>query len=122
MAKINKFRPYLDYIIFGLLLSTAPLLVETTNWFRFAWLTIIAGVVVYAIVAIGLNLLMGYGGLASLGSAGFMGVGAYLTAIFTQDLGMDFLLSLVLTVAITSILGLVVGLMSLRVDGFFLAM
>jgi len=121
MQALKKTMPYLGYIIFGLLLASAPLFV---NWgiLRFAYLTILAGVVVYAIVAIGLNLLMGYGGLVSLGSAGFMGIGAYLTAIFTQNFGMDFLLSLVLTVIITSILGLIVGLMSLRVDGFFLAM
>jgi len=121
MEKINKFRPYLDYTIFGLLLATVPLLVQW-ELMRFAYLTLIAGVIIYAIVALGLNLLMGYAGLVSLGTAGFMGVGAYLTAFFTQELGFTFLLSLVLTLVITSILGIIVGLISLRVQGFFLAM
>jgi len=122
IAKIGRYRPYLDYIIFGILLCCLPLLITHTEWFRFGWLTIIAGVIVYAIVALGLNLLMGYGGLFSLGTAGFMGLGAYLTAFFTQELNWGFFLSIVVTVAITGVLGILVGLMSLRVEGFFLAM
>ncbi|MCL2362723.1 MAG: branched-chain amino acid ABC transporter permease [Defluviitaleaceae bacterium] len=124
MQAINfykKFRPYSDYIVFGLVLSLAPLMVSI-GVLRFAYLTIIAGVVIYAIVALGLNILMGYAGLVSLGTAGFMGVGAYLTAFFTTEIGMGFLPSILLTVAITSIMGIVVGLVSLRVQGFFLAM
>jgi branched-chain amino acid transport system permease protein len=117
----KKYRPYTDYIVFGLLLSLIPLLVNL-RVIRFAYLTIIAGVIVYAIVTLGLNLLMGYAGLVSLGTAAFMGVGAYLAAFLTQDLGMDFLPSIILTVIVTSLLGIVVGLISLRVEGFFLAM
>ena len=118
---INRTRPYSSYVIFGLLLATTPLFIEI-GVLRFAYLTIIAGVIIYAIVGLGLNLLMSYGGLVSLGTAGFMGVGAYLTTIFTQDIGMGFLPSVILTVIITSILGIIVGLVSLRVEGFFLAM
>ena len=121
MGAINKYRPYLDYVVFGLLLMTLPLLVNI-GVVRFGDLTIIAGVIIYAIVALGLNVLMGYAGLVSLGTAGFMGVGAYLTAFFTQDLGFGFLPSLLLTMVITSVLGILVGLISLRVEGFFLAM
>jgi branched-chain amino acid transport system permease protein len=120
MKKLNKFRPYLDYIVFGALLCSTPLLVQI-GVLRFAWLTIIAGFVIYSIVSLGMNLLMGYGGLVSLGTAGFMGLAAYLTSIFTMDFGLPFLASFVLTVAITMLLGLVVGLVSLRVHGFFLA-
>jgi branched-chain amino acid transport system permease protein len=64
---------------------------------------------------------MGYGGLVSLGTAGFMGVGAYLTAILTVDVGLPFFLVLLITVAVTVLLGIIVGLVSLRVEGFFLA-
>jgi len=114
-------RPYSDYVVFGLVLLLVPLMVNL-GILRFAYLTIIAGIIIYAIVALGINLLMGYAGMVSLGTAGFMGVGAYLTAFFTQEIGMGFLPSVVLTVAITSIMGIVVGLVSLRVQGFFLAM
>ena len=114
-------RPYIDYIIFGLLLCLIPFMVDL-GVVRFAYLTIIAGIIIYAIVALGLNLLMGYAGLVSLGTAAFMGVGAYFSAFFTMELGFGFFPSLVLTLIITSILGVLVGLVSLRVEGFFLAM
>ena len=118
--KLNKFRPYLDYILFGVILSLAPLLVRV-GVFRFAWLTLIAGVIIYSIVSLGMNILMGYAGLVSLGTAGFMGVGAYLTALLSVDLGLTFIPSFIITVVITTLLGIVVGLFSLRVHGFFLA-
>jgi len=114
-------RPYSDYIVFGLILALAPLLVSI-GVLPFAYLTIIGMVIIYSIVTLGLNLLMGYSGLVSLGTAGFMGVGAYMTAFFTQDIGMGFLPSVVLTVIVTSLMGIIVGLVSLRVQGFFLAM
>ncbi|MCL2286297.1 MAG: branched-chain amino acid ABC transporter permease [Firmicutes bacterium] len=120
-SMIKQSRPYSDYIIFGLLLCTIPFLVDL-GIFRFGWLTIVVFVLVYAIAGLGLNLLIGYGGLVSLGTAGFMGLGAYLTAFFTQNWGWDFLPSLVVTVIITSLLGILVGILSLRVEGFFLAM
>lgn len=120
MATYKKCRPYADYIVFGLVMSLAPLFVEM-GVLRFAYLTIIASVIIYSIAALGLNILLGYAGLVSLGTAGFMGVGAYLAAIFTVDFGMGFFASFVLTIVITSLLGVVVGLVSLRIEGFFLA-
>ena len=124
MAVLNWYknkRPYTDYVLFGIVLAFLPMLVEL-GVLRFAYLTIIAGVIIYSIVALGLNLLMGYAGLVSLGTAAFMGLGAYFAAFFTNDLGLNFFLSLILTVLATALIGFVVGLVSLRVEGFFLAM
>ncbi|MCL2364799.1 MAG: branched-chain amino acid ABC transporter permease [Defluviitaleaceae bacterium] len=121
LDRYKRSRPYSDYLVFGILLACAPLLVEL-GVLRFFQLTLIAGVIVYAIVTLGLNLLMGYGGLFSLGTAAFMGLGAYFTAFFTGNLSWGFLPSIIVTVAITAILGMVVGLLASRVEGFFLAM
>jgi len=118
---IKMTRPYLDYCIFGALLMLGPWLITATEWFRFAWLTTIAGFIAFAIASLGKNILMGYGGLASLGTAGFMGVGAYMTIILTVDFGMSFFPVLIITIAFTMLLGIIVGLLSLRVQGFFLA-
>src|SRR5262245_45635273 len=45
---------------------------------------------IYAIAALGLNLLIGYAGQFSLGHAGFMAIGAYTSAILTQRFGWHF--------------------------------
>jgi len=118
---IKSSRPYLDYCIFGLILISLPWFADNFDWFRVSWLIIIASFITFAIASLGKNILMGYGGLASLGTAGFMGVGAYMTIILTVDYGLSFFPVLIITIAFTMLLGVIVGLLSLRVEGFFLA-
>ena len=78
-------NPYLQYIIFGIIISLLPVLVNA-GILKTSWVGIIGGTIIYAIAALGLNLLLGYSGLISLGTAGFMGLGAYISAYLTGDL------------------------------------
>ena len=80
-------NPYLQYIIFGIIISLLPVLVNA-GILKTSWVGIIGGTIIYAIAALGLNLLLGYSGLISLGTAGFMGLGAYISAYLTGDLGL----------------------------------
>src|SRR6266581_3993944 len=77
---------------------------------------------VFSLAAIGLNLLTGYTGLLSLGTGGFMGVGAYacfkLTAAFP---GVNILLIIIASGLFSAAVGVVFGLPSLRIKGFYLA-
>ena len=76
---------------------------------------------IYAIIAIGFCLLLGYAGLASLGTAGFIGVGAYIAYYLMQELKLPFIAALLATIAVSVILGIVVGFISLRIEGIYLA-
>lgn len=77
----------------------------------------------YLIVALqGLNILTGYTGQISLGQAAFMLVGGYLSALLVSRTGMNMFLALPIVAVGTGISGLVFGLPSLRVKGFYLAM
>lgn len=69
----------------------------------------------------GLNLLVGYTGQISLGQAAFMAVGAYTTSVLMRE-GVTFWLALPIGTVFTGLVGLVFGLPSLRVKGFYLAM
>ena len=71
--------------------------------------------------ATGLNILTGYTGLVSLGQAAFMGVGAYTVARLEIDFGTPFLLNLVAGGLMAGLVGIVVGVPSLRVKGLYLA-
>ncbi len=71
---------------------------------------------------LGINLITGYTGMISLGHGAFVGVGAYSTAILTDKLGLPFILSLPLSALITSCIGIVFGLPSLRIKGLYLLM
>lgn len=76
---------------------------------------------IYAIVAIGFCLLLGYSGLASLGTAGFIGLGAYTAFYLIQGLGAPYYLTLLATLAISIAIGVIVGFISLRIEGIYLA-
>lgn len=77
---------------------------------------------VLALAAIGLNILVGYTGLISLGAAAFMGVGAYacykLSTLFPQ---VNIVVWIVASGFVSSAVGVVFGLPSLRIKGFYLA-
>nr|WP_210289695.1 branched-chain amino acid ABC transporter permease [Chelatococcus caeni] len=77
---------------------------------------------IFALASIGLNLLTGYTGLLSLGTAGFMGVGAFacykLTTIFP---GVNIIVWILTSGLFAAAVGVFFGLPSLRIKGFYLA-
>jgi branched-chain amino acid transport system permease protein len=76
---------------------------------------------IFALVALGLNLLTGYAGQISLCHASFFGVGAYATAILTQKAGLPYLLSLVAGALFTTAIGALVAVPALRLKNIYLA-
>jgi len=78
-------------------------------------------ITVHAIVAIGLNILVGFTGQISMGHAGFFAIGAFTTVIFVLNVGLPFYLALPLGGFISSIFGFLLGLPALRLKGPYLA-
>jgi branched-chain amino acid transport system permease protein len=78
-------------------------------------------VFVFALAALGLNLLMGFAGQVSLGHAGFMGIGAYAVAVGPTHLGGPSLLYLVAGAALAACVAFIVGRPILRLKGHYLA-
>lgn len=114
------FRLYQERWAFYLLLAAAFLLIPWLGndyWFS----AILIPFLVLSLAALGLNLLTGYAGQLSLGSAAFMAVGAF--AAYNSHLrieGLPFLLSLLLGGVVAGLTGLVFGLPSLRIKGFYI--
>jgi len=67
-----------------------------------------------ALFAVSLDLILGYGGIVSLGHAAFFGLGAYSAALFAKHFMNDPLLGLVVAAAVTSVLGLITSVLVLR--------
>ena len=88
----------------------------------FAISTVLIPILVFSLAAIGLNVLTGYAGQISLGTGGFMGVGAYtcykLTTLFPY---VDIILLIALSGFAAAAVGTLFGLPSLRIKGFYLA-
>lgn len=111
---------YLRFVLFGVILALLPLL-SSAGIMKSSTLNYLGNVLIYAIAALGLNLLLGYSGLISLGTAGFMGLGAYAAAYFTADLGLSFWVAILLAIAVCTLIGILIGLVSLRISGLYLA-
>ena len=106
------------YCAFGLIFIALVLL----DVFKVSDIALLGGNhIPYAIAALGINLLLGYAGLVSLGTAGFMGLGSYLTIFFMVDLNWSFIMALVAAVTFCVIVGLLTGFIACRVSGWYLA-
>src|ERR1700731_2629277 len=89
---------------------------------RWLLLTIMVPFLVYALAALGLNLLTGYAGQVSLGTGGFMAVGAFATYKLTTAFpGLNIVFALILAGIVTALVGVLFGFPSLRIKGFYLA-
>ncbi len=117
----KDFKNYIPYLLFGLFLAVLPILQQFDILVTNSSITIIGTVIFYSIVGIGLNVLLGYSGLISLGTAGFMGLGSYITGYVTNTLGLSFFIALLCSIAVPLLLGVIVGLISLRLEGYYLA-
>jgi len=84
------------------------------------WVTLLNYIGLYAIVAIGLVLLTGIGGMTSFGQAAFVGVGAYTTAFLTTQYGVSPWLALIAGVILTALIALMLGAVTMRLSGHFL--
>lgn len=78
-------------------------------------------VFIYAVAGIGLMILTGYTGLASLGHAAFVGIGAYAHNYFVSKLGIPFPFAMVLAGGVSAAFGIAFALPALRMTGIYLA-
>ncbi|MDP2931871.1 MAG: branched-chain amino acid ABC transporter permease [Chloroflexota bacterium] len=115
MAILRTRTHWALFIGFLVLLFGAPLYLSGY------WLGVANLIGITLIAATGLNLLVGYCGQLSIGHAGFIAVGAYTTAIFTNRLELPFLVGLIGAGVVAGIVGLIFGIPSVRVKGFYLA-
>lgn len=104
-------------ILLILFLFSFPFIVGQSSYM----MSIFVMICVYAITAMALDLLIGFGGQVSIGHAGFLAIGGYSVAILSTKLGIPFLLSLPLAGVISGIIGLLIGLPAVRLSGNFLA-
>lgn len=116
MKQQIKFRS-LGWITGLIILLAAPFFLGKYSIFLLSLLAI------YALVSLGLNLLMGYTGQIAAGHAGFLALGAYFTAIIGENLQwMPCPVILLVAGIFTGIVGFLLGIPILRLKGFYIAM
>jgi len=104
------------FIVFAVVPATASHI--AAYWFS----AILIPLLIFALAAIGLNILTGYAGQLSLGTAAFMAVGAFAAYNFVLRVpGIPILIAFALAGVMAALVGIVFGLPSLRIKGFYLA-
>lgn len=115
--RLRKVAPRILVIVIGVAIVGLPVLVNSSFWIYNV--TIIAS---YAIVVIGLNVLVGYVGIVSFAQTAFMAVGGYGVAILTVTYHWNPWLAAVVAVFLAGVLAFLVGLPLLRLRGHYLTM
>jgi branched-chain amino acid transport system permease protein len=116
MAIFRTKTQWLLLVVLLIIVFTAPLYLSET-------LLAIAIVIGITIISVhGLNILTGYCGQISLGHAAFMAVGGYASGILVAKLGLSFWVALPCAGLAAGIVGLIFGLPSLKIKGFYLMM
>lgn len=115
-------KRYSKSLIFLLIVILIPLILQLAGSpIPTSKMTLIQISCIFAIVAIGYNILLGFGGQISLGHASFMGLGAYITGRLMVSYHMNFIIAIIIAALINAILGFLLGLPALRLEGNYLA-
>lgn len=108
------------YLVLGIMVLAYAVLPAVTSEFGFR--AILIPVLVFTMATMGLNILTGYAGQVSLGTAAFMGVGAYacykLMTLFPE---LNLVVAILLSGVFSAGVGVLFGIPSLRIKGFYLA-
>ncbi len=85
-------------------------------------LTLLTQALIYGILAMSLDLILGYTGLASLGHAAYLGLGAYSVGVLTTRHGANFWVTLAVGLLLAAVVAAVFGLVALRATGVYFLM
>ncbi len=120
--KQDKRVAWVAFALLGVLLAAAPFLAEAQG--GRSWVRIIDFAMLYIVLALGLNIVVGFAGLLDLGYIAFYAVGAYLYALLASphfNLHLPFWALLPIGAAVAGLFGVILGAPTLRLRGDYLA-
>jgi ABC-type branched-subunit amino acid transport system ATPase component/ABC-type branched-subunit amino acid transport system permease subunit len=106
----------LPIMVFALAMAAIPFIPGVPPF----WIVLLDNIGLSALVAMGLVLLTGVGGLTSFGQAAFCGFGAYTTAVLTTAYGVSPWLTLPLSLLVSGVAAVLLGLVTVRLSGHYL--
>ena len=116
ILNLIKLNSKFVFIIIGAVLLFLPYILNSAYIMR-----IIIMIGVYSILSLSLGLITGYAGQTSLGNAAFYAIGAYVSALLSTKLGWNFFLTAPIAAIVAGLMGLLLGLPTLRLSGTYLA-
>ena len=117
----GRFLGYALLVLAALSLPSIPglgdIMTPGSSWER----VLVYPIGIYILLALGLNVVVGYAGLLDLGYVAFFAIGAYTMAILGTEFGLGFWLTLPIAIALSMLAGLALGSPTLRLRGDYLA-
>ncbi|HEY5973749.1 MAG TPA: branched-chain amino acid ABC transporter permease [Geobacteraceae bacterium] len=110
-------REFIKFLLLAAVVMVFPLAVHEGYL-----LNVLVFVGIHTMLALALNLLLGYAGQISLGQAGFFGLGAYISGVLTATHGIDPWLAMGISATVVTLLAFLVGFPILKLKGHYLAM
>ncbi|MGJ4950811.1 branched-chain amino acid ABC transporter ATP-binding protein/permease [Bradyrhizobium sp. HKCCYLS20291] len=104
------------FIVFAVIVAAIPFIPGMPPF----WIVLLDNIGLSALVAMGLVLLTGVGGLTSFGQAAFVGFGAYTTAVLSAQYGVSPWLTLPLSLLVSGFAAVLLGLVTVRLSGHYL--
>lgn len=101
--------------VVGIVLISLPFIISEF------WTLILTEILAYCIFALGYNIVLGYGGMIPFGNAAFYGVGAYVVAILITKTKVSLWIALSMAPLLALLVGLVIGLLTIRFRAFYFA-
>lgn len=111
-------KPHFGFIVVGIILVIVRSLVNVLPPDLYG---AIVTTTYYYIAGLGFALLLGYGGLASLGTGAFVGIGAFGLHYIYRFMEMPLMITILAVIAISIVISIVFGFVSLRISGMYLA-
>lgn len=112
-------KPVYHYLLFGAAMLLVGFL-SAQKILPYSLQSGLATTFAFSIAAVGFCLLMGYSGLASLGTGGFIGIGCYAVHYIMGEAGLPFIVAAAAALLVAIALGVIVGFISLRIEGIYL--
>ena len=109
-------REFLKFVIFAVAVLMVPL------FYSGYLINIFVFVGIFTILAVALNLLLGFAGQISLGQAAFFGIGAYISGVLTATYAVNPWFSMIIAVAVSGVIAFILGFPILKLKGHYLAM
>lgn len=118
---MKKSKQFWGFIILAVVIYTVVQLLISSGAMNVFYSNTLIFIAINIILAVSLHLVIGITGQFSLGHAGFLAVGAYISAIATMRLGLPFPVAIIMAGLVAALAGLLVGIPSLRLRGDYLA-
>lgn len=118
---MKKSKVFWGYIILALVVYAVVQFLINGEILNFYYQNMLITMCINIMLAVSLHLVIGITGQFSIGHAGFMAIGAYISAIGTMKLELPFITAIILGAVVAALAGLLVGVPTLRLKGDYLA-